>query len=426
MESNFTSAPHTTVRPHLDCGNQSASTGPARTRWRTLRPSEITRDTLAQWQQLEQHALQPNAFLSPHFILPAARHLSPDLDILLVIIERLHNGNNSLIGIGAFNRRPPNKQIPFAHLASYRSDHTFTAGLLLDRDYAEAALRELLNFLTSPTCPWHGLAFHDLIASGPVFDLMLAVAAEHKLKWFEIDRFERPALIPELVGQHYLEQQLRGRHKNLRRRLNNLQKQGSVRWQVIDGEQPFQHSIEKFLELEHSSWKGQQGGSFQSRPGHSDFFRSMATQFLQARQAFFTELTLDEHVVSSTFNLLSGNVGFAFKIAWHPAYEKFSPGLLNEVELIRACAELWPHLSYIDSCTAPGSYLEDYWKERKTVVSGVLATTRLAHYLASTREYLREHKQKIKGWLRSLQGTFLLSASTFFGDTLDTVTSGLC
>src|SRR5690348_6216736 len=36
---------------------------------------------------LESRALEPNAYLSPHIVLPAARHLDPELPVLVLVVE---------------------------------------------------------------------------------------------------------------------------------------------------------------------------------------------------------------------------------------------------------------------------------------------------------------------------------------------------
>ena len=90
----------------------------------------------------------------------------------------------------------------------------------------------------------------------------------------------------------------------------------------------------------------------------------------------FTELSVAGKVIASTSNFCSGMAGFAFKLGWHPDYAVYSPGLLNELELIRAAPQVWGNLEIADSGSSPGSFMENIWLARRTLVSGMYATDR--------------------------------------------------
>jgi CelD/BcsL family acetyltransferase involved in cellulose biosynthesis len=148
-----------------------------------------------------------------------------------------------------------------------------------------------------------------------------------------------------------------------------------VEWTLrADGE--LRPCIQRFLALEHSGWKGPAGGSLISSPGCEAFFRQMVEGFAREGRVFFTELSVGGEVVSSTCNLVSGDEGFAFKIGWDPRYSSMSVGTLNEVELMRQAPRRLSHLRRLDSGSEPGSYMDALWAGRRTLVDGVLSTTR--------------------------------------------------
>lgn len=425
MESNGCAYPGQNV-PRVQYGTDSTSDHSlAVIRCRAIKPADVDAQTIEAWFHLSENALHANAFLSPYFILPAAKYLDPTAEIILVLAERISNHTIQLVGVGAFDERTANRLIPFRHLIAYRSCHSFSSGLLLDQNHAEPAMRALFDFFLQRKSTWQGIGFYEFPARSRTFELMEKIARERNLRWFEIDKIDRPILVPAEAGQEHLNEHLADRQKSLKRGMKNLLKHGTVSWRVVDGSLPFEDSINCFIKLEHMGWKGAQGGSLQSRAGHSDFFRTMATSFLNQRRAFFTELLVDEKIISSTFNLISANIGFAFKIAWDPAYEKCSPGLLNELELMRSSPKYWPHLAYIDSCAAPGSYLEKLWTARKTMVTGVIATTKSAHLLARIREYLQRAKRYLTKWRESLTISLLLDLSVNFWDAIDFLQPGI-
>ena len=219
------------------------------------------------------------------------------------------------------------------------------------------------------------------------------------LPWGEYGRTPRALLVPSAAGESYLTTHLASRYKAHRRSLRRLGEHGAVCWRVQRGSAVPVACVERFLELEDMGWKGQQGTSLRARAEDEHFFRVMIDGFSRCGRVFFTELCVNQEVIASTSNVVSGNAGFAFKVGWHPGYAKLAPGLLNELELIRHAPTLGAELAYIDSGAAPGSYIDDLWPGRRWLTSGLYATTWLGRQvLAALRPLYRGHR-----WLRTRQ-----------------------
>jgi CelD/BcsL family acetyltransferase involved in cellulose biosynthesis len=92
----------------------------------------------------------------------------------------------------------------------------------------------------------------------------------------------------------------------------------------------------------------------------------------------FTELRVGDRVVASTSNFVSGGAGFAFKVGWESELRKYSPGMLNEVELVRAAPEVCADLAWFDSGAAPDSFINRLWPRRRELATLVVPLTRLA------------------------------------------------
>jgi hypothetical protein len=192
---------------------------------------------------------------------------------------------------------------------------------------------------------------------------------------------------------------LASRYKAHRRNLRRLGEHGTVCWRVQHGRALPVACVERFLELEDMGWKGQQGTSLRARPEDERFFRAMIDGFRDCGRVFFTEVCVNQEVIASTSNVVSGHAGFAFKVGWHPRYAKLAPGLLNELELIRHAPTLGAELAYLDSGAASGSYMDALWPERRWLTSGLYATTWLGRQvLAVLRPLYRGHR-----WLRTRQ-----------------------
>lgn len=363
-------------------------------RFRAVSCQAIDAATTAGWIRLEQRALEANAYLSPHFILPAVRHLDCAADPLVVLVE---DGAAELVGVGVFEQRPATWRFPLPHLSAYRSRHSYLSGLLVDRACAAAAVGAFFDFFCSKA-RWNGVEFTWRTAEGPLADLLGAVARERGLPWREQGRSQRPTFMPAQGGEAYVRSRFSaGKHRDLSRQMRRLSGHGEVSWRLRAGAGVPSECAERFLELEHLGWKGRHGTSLRSRPEDEAFFREVVNGFRSDGRALFTELSVGDEVIASTSNFVSGAAGFGFKVGWHPDYAKQSPGMLNEVEFVRQAPLLCQDLEYFDSGAGEGSFIEKLWAGRRSLTSGIYPTTALGRRATFAVQTLR----RLKRWLKT-------------------------
>ena len=347
---------------------------------RAVRPNDLAPSIIAAWAELEARAVEPNAYLSPYFVLPAVRYLDPKAQVMVFLIERIGAGSSDLVGLGVFRHVVASRHLPLPHLTTYQSRHSFLSGLLLDRDVAQQAIGALFDHFRTRSWSWHGIEFSDAWADGPLADLLTQVAGERKFTRSDRWPAERAVLVPTSSNVNDIDTALGSRAKDLKRCMRRLQEQGEVRWTAHRLNGVPASSVEAFLDLEDRGWKGQAGTSLRTRPGDEAFFREMIAGFSGEGRALMTELSVDGVVISSTSNLISGRAGFAFKIGWDPAFMKMSAGVLNEVELMRYAATLCTDIDFFDSGAPPGSYINDLWAARRPHMPyGAWFDTRGAH-----------------------------------------------
>jgi len=345
---------------------------------RLVDPLQLDSAALAEWARLEERSFESNVYLSPHFVLPAIRHLDPSHPPFMLLAERADRSRDRLCGVGLFRKEGPTWRFPLPHLSAYRSRHSYLTGILADRDLAPPVVDGFLGYLCQQGLGWHGVEFGDLAIDSGIGPLLLARAQMRGVPWYEYSRCQRAALKPTEAGEDYLEQQLSaGRRKDLRRRERRLSEQGAVEWQATHGTDLSNEHIERFLALEHTGWKGNYGTSLRSQSADAAFFRELIRRMARAGRAVITELRVADEVIASTSNLVSGNAAFAFKLGWHADYKKMAPGILNEIELVRHAPTLFGDCEYIDSGSLPGSFMEELWAGRRTLAFGALATTTL-------------------------------------------------
>lgn len=363
---------------------------------RVVATRDLTALDIQAWIELESRAAEPNAYLSPHFVIPAARFLSPLEQPSVFLIERVDQGRRDLIGVAVLTRSGPSRRIPVAHHTTYRSEHSFLSGLLLDRDWVAQGLEVLLDQIRQAPGQ-HGLELPQIWANGPLATAIGKGANSVGTLHHEAELDQRAVLRPADAGPQMLQGAGGSRIKNLDRQMRRLRERGKVEWRWHrDGGIP-DSAVETFLALEHAGWKGESGTSLRSRPEHESFFRQMVAGFGAEGRALFTELTLDGVPIASTSNFVSGDVGFAFKIGWDRAFKAFSPGLLNEVEFIRHAPQAFADISYFDSgSSAADAFINSLWPERALLTTASIATTPVARLLIDTASAARELKRTWK------------------------------
>jgi len=360
-----------------------------------LNRNELSADLIQQWDDLETRSMEGNAYLSPHFILPAIKYLTPNTEAIFIFVTHIVGNTRILAGMGVFEYVHGSKQFPLPHLRAYRCPHSYLSGLLVDEAFADVTLIAFFTFFSKVKRLCCGVEFMKRNGDTGLSNKIESIASQLSFPWYQYKSQKRAILIPSKMRNDNLGEILSGNmKKNVKRGWNSLLKMGEVRWNVMKGTSIDKECIERFLNLEHMGWKGANGSSLLSTAEEANFFREMMTGFAQNERAIFAELTLNNRAISSTSNLISARSGYAFKVGWDPEFSAVSPGILNEVELIKNAAEIFPNIEYIDSGAEDGSYLQKLWVDSYSIVSGIFVTNQSAKYVAEFFKYARNMKRR--------------------------------
>ncbi|TKB73870.1 MAG: GNAT family N-acetyltransferase [Nitrospira sp.] len=359
-----------------------------RFRVRTIHPAELTPEIVRAWADLEGGSLHFNAFLSPHFILPAIRRLTSDKNVLILLVES--PSPSQLWGVGVFEINRPSLIWPLPYLTAYRPPHSYLNGLLIDSRNPREIITALYDHLSHPEFPYNYVDLNLHPECKITEETHSALAQTHPLQWQKTGTIRRAVLRPEAAGEEYLQTQLKSRYKDCMRLLRQLSKLGAVTWHYLTGEDVTGDTVERFLELEHKGWKAAEGSSLASSSSHTAFFREMVEGFQSQHRVFFTELRLDGRAIASTCNLISGKAGFGFKIGWDPEYTRYSPGILNAFQLILHAPTYCKSMEMIDSCSSPQSFINNLWLEQRSLVTSAYTSSFLGN--CSMKAHKRTHR----------------------------------
>jgi hypothetical protein len=363
---------------------------------RRVAPADLLARDIEAWVDLESRAAEPNAFLSPHFVLPALRHLDKDSRAAVFLVERIGAGSRETVCVGVVGPTRGSKFLPFPHLVAYRSRDSYLSGLLIDRDRGAESLVALIEHLRRHERGCWGIEVPLVWAEGPFASAAAAATARGSVVFPGAELEERALLVLADAGPPLLERVLGRQRKDVERRMRRLGERGEVGWRWHRENGIPATAVEAFLALEHAGWKGEEGTSMRSLPAYETFFREVVAGFGAEGRALFTELTVDGVPIASTSNFVSGGAGFAFKIGWDPAFKAFSPGLLNELEFIRRAGAAFPDIEYFDSGADAGSFINRLWPSRRRMGTIVVPTTAVARVAIRAASWLREVKHGVK------------------------------
>jgi hypothetical protein len=365
---------------------------------RIVAVDHVCNEDVAAWAALEARAIEPNAFLSPHFVIPAARYLTPDQTPLVLFVERTTSDGRELIGVGAFTEAAATYRTPVRRLVGYRSRYSLLSGLLLDREHAVPALEALLQFVHASLPHCKAIELPLVRGDGPLFDAAgIAVnASTHAPRVSRLD--PRAILVMADCAAHLSDKTLAARLRDIDRRLRRLRERGHVDWRWHREAGATAEAVESFLSLEHMGWKGAEGSSLRSRPEDEAFFRAAVSGFASDGRALFVEVTFDGIPIASMCNFIAGNVGFGFKIGWNPAFRSFSPALINELELMRQGPTNFSDIDYFDSGASASSFINDLWLARHQMATICMPTGRVgasAIAIADWAALLKRHGRNV-------------------------------
>lgn len=342
---------------------------------------------VAAWDDLSNHAVEPNVFYESWHLLAALRTFGGQFRFVLVYAPPKGNKQSVLCGFFPLERRRRYKGLPFRTLALWKHDYAHICTPLVRAGYEKPCLEALLDWLRDESKAAL-LAMESVRADGPFHLQWMEVLHERAALGFTDEIYPRALLQPPIQplapasgADEYLRGALsRKRRKELKRLENRLGEMGTLTYETLTDKSDAALWIEQFLQLEASGWKGRAGTAFANEESHRRFFHDVAMQAFERNRLMLLALKLNGKPLAMKFNLLSGEGAFACKIAFDEEYARFSPGVLLELDNIRRLHECGDsahemNTRWMDSCAIPDHFMINrLWTERRLIQNSVLST----------------------------------------------------
>lgn len=316
----------------------------------------------------------PNPFYDGAFLDAALAHLAQGVSIEL--IEATDEAGRVITRLPV-ERRWMHGRIPVPHVAAWTHVHCYYGAPMLRAGHEREGWERLLARLDADSSAGDFLHLPRIDPDGAAAVALKALCAEQGRSLVEADRFERALLRSTLSPQDYWTQAVRAKkRKELRRQQNRLAEEGTVRSRVLIDPAELPGWCAAFVALEATGWKGEGGTALGSDPAHEAFFHAACSASFAAGQLDMLRIDCDDRPIAMLVNMIAPTGGYSFKIAIDPAFGRFSPGVLIEIDNITRV--LGDHVvPWMDSCAAPGHPMIDgLWTERRAIVQYRIALHR--------------------------------------------------
>jgi CelD/BcsL family acetyltransferase involved in cellulose biosynthesis len=312
---------------------------------------------LADWSRLVETALEPNAFLEPGFLIPAAQHLDGLAEARFLVVS----GGDDRRMVALWPLSAPS----LGGLARTWTHVYAACGVpLLDETLAEQACEAALRALAARAANVAGVVAPMTPVEGRTAEVFRACAKRLGLSWRASDPRDRPILTTAKSGAA-AEQS--GREKKTRRALRKLEELDRVEHRVWREPHEIREALELFLALESRGWKGRNGTALLQDPRSATFVRTMSRLLARDGKIQIDGLCLADAPIALTISLYSGDRAFLWKTAYDETAAAGSPGAQL---IVRMSGQLLaaPGIACADSCASGDNpAIARLWAERMSI-----------------------------------------------------------
>lgn len=337
----------------------------------------------AEWDELARSAVEPNVFYEPWYMRAAARTYPPfprlTLAFVFAVAPAVAPGQRVLCGVFPFQTKPASMRFPAPHVALWRHPLSMLGTPLVRELRAAEAMRAVFAWLKADRTLPRIVVFERIGGDGPVSQALVDFLRRENKPSFFVEAFTRALLRRAVNVETYLKAPSVHRvDKEARRQWRRLSERGRPAFERLGRGDDVGPWIAEFLRVEASGWKGRAGSALDASSSRRDFFETACREAHRRGQLVMMRLRLDDTTIATKCTFVSGDGSFSFKIGHEDAYREYGPGVLLELENIRAFHEQ-DTPAWMDSCAvSDNAMVSRLWPDRRTIVSVAAGTGRAA------------------------------------------------
>ena len=353
--------------------------------------AEDVQPYLHDWEWLAKNTNEPNCFYDPAIFLPGMETFRKGKDWRIVFVYRQNKRvTDPPVLCGVFPLEAERSSLPgLSQLKLITHVYSYLSTPLLHSHYAQEAVSALIHWARANG---YGLLNFSLVhGDGLFYRTLIDVLNTKQISPFVVSQYSRALLVRKSDYESYQSRNLRGHsRRDINRQRRRLEELGQFEFRQLQAGEPISPWIDSFLKLEAEGWKGAEGTAILAFEEHSRYFRQVLEQTWQTNQLQMHGIFLDGEPIALKCNLVSAPGAFAWKIAYHAGFAKYSPGVQLEQENIRLF-QAETELEWMDSCAvASHSMINRLWCDRRSIKHILVPTGGLlAECYTSCRPLLR-------------------------------------
>ncbi|WP_437227859.1 GNAT family N-acetyltransferase [Planctomicrobium sp. SH661] len=338
------------------------------------------------WRELEADSSTQNPFSSADYVMAAARYLPEVAPLLILTVEE----RGELLGLGIFENSNGDRRLPVKHLRAWQTPHTYFDVPLLRSGREVRTMERIWSYFLHSRHDWHGVEFPRFPNQIPLTRVFTETSEAAGIVCHKGTCWERASLLTNDCDSGSILQHLSvKRSKSLRRGWRELEKAGTVEFEIQQDPDLIPQCAEELMKLESLGWKSDVGTALASHAAHQRFFREMVGNLNEQNRIFVSRLLVNREAVASVVHLQAGDVAYAFKLGWNPAAERGCPGFQLKLQTALLAQEKLPGIRMIDSCSSPGSFIEHIWPHRRSFCNRLYLTSPVGNLAATMVNGLR-------------------------------------
>ena len=328
------------------------------------------------WQDLVDNAVEGNIFYEQWLLTPALRLLRRGAQVQVVLLWARHHGQRCLAAVFPLCRRRGYGHLPLSYLALWKHSHCFLCTPLVRSGCEAAAFAALWRWIDAKNCGLM-LRLSDIRGDGLFYE-RLRESLQSEKRIVDQTGFERALLHTAKPCEAYIQGAFSKKSwSKYEKRYQTLARLGELRSRALSAADDPQPWIAALLRLESGGWKGRSGTALACHAEEQSFFEEIAAAAFNRGQLMMQMLTLDNRAIAVHCGLRSGDQAYALKIAYDEEYQKYSPGVQLEFEVIRNILST-PEIKWMDSCADPDQpALNRLLQERRRICHLNIASRRL-------------------------------------------------
>lgn len=373
----------------------------------SLYPATLGYELQEELEFLSYRAMEPNIFFSARLLAPAMPRVE-DKQVRFALIRDDNGMRSRLRLLMPFTVERPGFSVGAPIIRTWANPFGPLGTPLLDTEDAAETIDNLFEVLTQPQTKLPSvLVLPDIRLNGRFAQLAKAVAIARDLSVATTDTFRRPMLESYLDGESYLKQSVSAHHyREMRRQWRNLEKLGTLTYNVARQPEEVRLRMEEFLALEAKGWKGKKRSALINDRYRAAFAREAITNLAEIDAVRIHTVDLDGRAIASIIVFIMAGEAYTWKTAYDESLGRHSPGKLLIMKLTD-----WhlddANILRTDSCAVPDHpIMSRMWEQRDEMGSLVIGLTRNSdrdvrqvatqlHLYRNTRNIARILREKI-------------------------------